>query len=175
MKYEKIFVEHPRIGYNFFTRKYAETLLKFINNTRLGADMRFEGFGKISFADDLQQIINVDICLDEFKNRNVQALVFDINCSPRNSEGFDKIIMFTQTVDKSNYIHYVLFDKVTGHTITHYYRDADYTEILKDLNVCFSRLTNSSKIRKYIELGKNCNRHPKDVDLHIITNGLYGV
>lgn len=176
MKYNNIFVEFPRIDYNFFTRKYTELLLAFIQNTRLGSDMKFEGFGKISFENDAKQLINVDVCINEFKNRNVEALVFDISNSDRNTSSFNKLIIFTQTLNKStNYLHYVLFDTSSKKTVTHFYRDIDYTSFLNDLNVEFSRLEKNAKILHYMELGKNFNRHEKDLDMHMITNGLYGV
>lgn len=175
MIYNNIFVEFPRIEYTYFTRKYTELLLEFIRNTRLGADMKFEGFGKISFENEQKQLINIDECFEVFKNRNVEAIVFDISGSTRNTASYDKLIMFTQTIKKTCYIHYVLFDTKSGKTITHFYRDVDYTSILNDLNMCFSRLEKSKAINHYLELGRSCERHLEDIDMHMITNGLYGI
>lgn len=175
MNYNNIFVEFPRIEYTYFTKKYTELLLEFICNTRLGSDMKFEGFGKISFENDQKQLLNVDVYIDTFKNRNVEAIVFDISGSTRNTASYDKLIMFTQTIKKTCYIHYVLFDTKSGKTLTHFYRDVDYTSILNDLNVCFSRLEKDAKIQRFARLGKELSRHQSDMDMHMITNGLYGI
>jgi hypothetical protein len=175
MKYENIFVQFPHLDYNNFSRKTVELFLNMIDGTRLSADMTFEGYGKIGFGDDdRKQSAIIDLCFDDFKMRNVSALVFDISKSERNSTDFDKVVFFTQTCKKTVYIHYLFFDSETGKSCAHFYRANDLMYLLQDLNMSFNRMKNSKRIIEYGKLGDRLERHP-GTDLHIITNGLYGI
>jgi hypothetical protein len=174
MKYENIFVQFPHLDYNNFSRKTVEFFLNMIDGTRLSADMTFEGYGKIEFEDDRKQSATIDLCFDDFKMRNVSALVFDISKSERNSTDFNKVAFFTQTCKKTVYIHYLFFHSETGKSCAHFYRANDLMYLLQDLNVSFNRMKNSKRIIEYGKLGDALERHP-GMDLHIITNGLYGI
>lgn len=174
MKYENIFVQFPHLDYNNFSRKFSEFFLNMIDGSRLSSDMTFEGYGKIEFTDDRKQSAIIDLCFDEFKMRNVTALVFDISKTERNSTDFNKVAFFTQTCKKTVYIHYLFFNSETGKSCAHFYRGNDLMYLLQDLNVSFNRMQNSKKIIEYGKLGDRLERHP-GTDLHIITNGLYGI
>lgn len=172
--YTNIFVQFPYIDYSNFTGKYVNQLLNMLEGSRLNNDMTFEGYGKIDFTDIQKQNVNVDMCFETFKTRNVTALVFDISKSKRNSTTFDKVAFFTQTLKKSTYIHYVFFNSETGKSLSHYYRTNDLMYLLQDLNTSFNRLENSKEIIKYGQVGDTLERY-SNYDLHIITNGLFGI
>lgn len=174
MKYKNIFVQFPCLDYNNFSRKTVEIFLNMIDGTRLSSDMSFEGYGKIEFEDDNKQSANIDLCFNDFKMRNVSTLVFDISKSERNSTDFNKVAFFTQTCKKTVYIHYLFFNSETGKSCAHFYRTNDLMYLLQDLNVSFNRMQNSKKIIEYGKLGDRLERH-SGTDLHIITNGLYGI
>jgi hypothetical protein len=174
MKYKNIFVQFPHLDYNPFSRKFAEIFLNMVDGSRLGSDMTFEGYGKIEFGDDRKQSAIINLCFDNFKMRNVSALVFDISKSKRNSTDFNKVAFFTQTCKKTVYIHYLFFNSETGKSCAHFYRENDLMYLLQDLNVSFNRMQNSKRIIEYGKLGECFERFP-GTDLHIITNGLYGI
>lgn len=174
MKYKNIFVQFPRLDYNNFSRKVVAIFLNMIDGSRLSSDMSFEGYGKIAFEDDNKQSAIIDLCFNDFKMRNVSTLVFDISKSERNSTDFNKVAFFTQTCKKTVYIHYLFFNSETGKSCAHFYRANDLMYLLQDLNVSFNRMQNSKKIIEYGKLGDRLERHP-GTDLHIITNGLYGI
>lgn len=175
MTYKNIFVQFPHLDYNNFSRKFAEIFLNMIEGTRLSYDMSFEGYGKLGFGDDeKKQNAIIDILFDDFKMRNVSVILFDISKSKRNSTDFDKVAFFTQTCKKTVYIHYLFFNSETGKSCAHFYRANDLMYLLQDLNESFNRMQNSKRIIEFGKLGDRLERHP-GMDLHIITNGLYGI
>lgn len=174
MKYKNIFVQFPRLDYGNFSYKWVEAFLNMVEGSRLNLDMSFEGYGKIEFGDDRKQYANIDLCFDDFKIRNVSSLVFDISKSERNSTDFNKVAFFKQTCKKTVYVHYLFFNSETGKSCAHFYRENDVMLLLQDLNVSFNRMLNSKRIIEYGKLGDRLERAP-GTDLHIITNGLYGI
>lgn len=165
------------LDYENLKEKQSDILCNIIEKSRLGKDMKFDGFYTLSPAiTENGRIKNFYYTLEKlgpsFVRRTSFAIGFDISESERNTTEFDKLFIFQHAVGRELYYDYCLVNTKTSACISHFYKDHTETDLLNDINKCFNRLMNSAFMFRFLHLSNIYNKHITDFDNGIITLGL---
>lgn len=176
-QYKSIEVQFPNIDYEPFREKDTRQLVHIISNSRLRNDMVLDGYYSVS-QDEADwhnhYRYNLQFESEDFIRRRISALVYDISMSERNTSTYNKLIVLTQTVNKTSYYHYVLVDTKNNRYSSHFYKNKNFTDFLTDLNITFNRLSETRTINDFLTKSLNMSKTAKDLDnMHVVTNGLF--
>lgn len=171
-----IFVQFPYLNYINLKEKQSNQLVHIIQGSRLRTELQFCGYYNMKVNDKKEtnkseQYLTFDYIGNDFVRRTTNAIGFNI-LENRNSTNFDKLFIIQHQVNKNIYYDYILIDTFRNKSISHFYKDNDFTALLNDMNVCFNRLEVSRKMNKFMQRSLSYNKHINDLDMGMILRGL---
>lgn len=171
-----VFVQFPYLNYINLKEKQSNQLVYIIQGSRLRTELQFCGYYNMTINDKKEtnkseQCITFNYISNEFIRRTTNAIGFNI-IGNRNSTTFDKLFIIQHQVNKTIYYDYILIDTINNRSISHFYKDNDFTELLNDINVCFNRLEVSRKMNNFMQKSLSYNKHINDLDMGMILRGL---
>ena len=173
---KNVFLQFPYLNYINLKEKQTNQLIHIIQGSRLRNDMKFIGFFNMTVNNRIEsglseQWANFSYNDMNFVKRITNAIGFDI-VGQRNNTSFNKLFIMQHQVNKNIYYDYVLVDEQNKKSISHFYKDNDYTSLLTDINICFNRLEVSKKLNHFLKLSNEHNKHTDDLNMNIILRGL---
>lgn len=171
-----VFVQFPYLNYINLKEKQSNQLIHIIQGSRLRDDIQFCGYYNMTMNDaketnKSEQYATFNYIGQDFLRRTTNAIGFNI-IGNRNSTNFDRLFIIQHQVNKTIYYNYILIDTVNNRSISHFYKDNDFTELLNDINVCFNRLEVSRKMNNFMQKSLSFSKHVNDLDMGIILRGL---
>lgn len=171
-----VFVQFPYLEYINLKEKQSVQLVHIIQYSRLNTDLQFCGYYNMTMNDAKEtnkpeQYANFNYISQDFTRRTTNAIGFNI-IGNRNSTSFDRLFIVQHQVNKTIYYDYILVDTVHNKSISHFYKDNDFTVLLNDINVCFNRLEVSRKLNNFLQKSLSYNKHADDFNMGIILRGL---
>lgn len=168
-----VFVQFPYLNYINLKEKQCNQLVHIIRGSRLRNDIQFCGFYNMTMNDAKkthkpEQYATFKYIGDSYARKSTNAIGFDIISENRNSTTFNKLFIIQHQVNKTIYYNYILIDTKNNKSISHYYKDNDFTTLLNDINVCFNRLEVSRKMNNFMHKSLTYNKHIEDLDMGMI-------
>lgn len=170
-----VFVQFPYLNYISLKEKQSNQLVHIIQGSRFKNDLQFCGYYNMTVnnkkeTNKSEQYVTFNYIGNDFTRRTTNAIGFNI-ISERNSTTFNKLFIIQHQVAKIIYYDYILIDTVNNKSISHFYKDNDFTILLNDMNICFNRLEVSRKINNFMCKSLAIDKHIDDLDMHIVLRG----
>ena len=171
-----VFVQFPYLNYINLKEKQSNQLVHIIQGSRLKNDLQFCGYYNMTMNNTTEtskseQYATFNYIGQDFVRRTINSIGFNI-IGNRNSTTFDRLFIIQHKVDKTIYYNYILVDTVNNRSISHFYKDNDFTVLLNDINICFNRLEVSRKMNNFMQKSLSLSKHINDLDMGMILRGL---
>ena len=155
---------------NTFKQKEANTLQWLICGKQLSNDIRFNGYGIISFDetnDACHRYPEIKIANDDgtpivFNSRTTNCLVFDLPNTEKNPK-YDKLFLYHTTAKNGQGVWYgwVAYNTVTQERLHKVFIDHDIQDLLLSLSVFFNNINRYEFLKNHLKQSRYLSKKYK--------------